>query len=504
MKTILKYIFAAIISISIIACSDDFFDIDNNGVATADDLADLAEKNPDAILQIVQPLLVGTYGYMTEYSGASHYGFGWLAIGHHGDVMNDDLALHTQGNGMFTYDYQLDYWGEEYVKSYYLWNFCYTLVANANDIISKIDPATSSPDLKAILGQAFAIRALGHAYVAQLFQQTYIGNEDAPGAPILLTSAEEGANGGRAPLRDMYAQVEKDFKAAINLLEGWQRPNKNKIYIDKQVAAGLYARICLVTNNWDDAITYARIARQGYSVFTPTELLDDGFNNIGSKEWMWGGDITGETTTMFASFFSFVCSFDAGYGGAVGCYRKMDKKLYDAMSATDVRRQQFKVGNNVSSVPGTSGFPDYTNIKFKRVEGWLADYVYMRVSEMILTEAEALARKGSEGEAATVLRELLSNRDPSWNKGSVTGEEVYQQRRIELWAEGFSLFDHLRLKKGIDRSYTGSNHYAPVQYKISAGSWYFLFQIPLREIQNNSEISESDQNPAPTGTKFES
>ncbi|MDR2362528.1 MAG: RagB/SusD family nutrient uptake outer membrane protein [Prevotellaceae bacterium] len=503
MKTIVKYIFAAILSISVIACSDDFFDIENNGVVTDDDLTDLAAKNPDAILQIVQPLQVGIYSYMIQYntqgsSSSQHADFGWLGIGHLGDVMNDDLALHTQGNGWFTFDYQLDYWGEQYVRPFFYWNFCYTLIARANDIIAKIDPETPSADLKAILGQSLAIRALGHAYAAQMFQQTYIGNEDAPGVPILLTSAEEGTNLGRAPLRDVYAQVEKDFKAAVTILEGWQRPNK--VYIDKQVAAGLYARICLVTNNWDDAITYARIAQQGYSVFTTTELLADGFNNINSKEWIWGGDITGETTTMFASFFSFVCSFEAGYGGAVGCYRKMDKKLYDAMSATDVRRQQFKVGNNV---PDASNFPDYTNVKFKKVDGWLADYVFMRVSEMILTEAEALARKGQETEAATVLRALMTNRDPSWNKNTVTGEEVYQQRRVELWAEGFSLFDHLRLKKGIDRSYAGSNHYAPVQYKISAGSWYFLYQIPLRELQNNSNIDPSEQNPAPTGTKFE-
>jgi hypothetical protein len=503
MKTITKYIFAAILSISLVACSEDFFDIENNGVATADDLADLAAKDPDAILDIVQPLQVGIYSYMTQFntqgSGGSHNDFGWMGIAHLGDVMNDDLALHTQGSGWFTFDYQLDYWAEQYARCFFYWNFCYTLISRANDIISKIDPETPSVELKAILGQSLAIRALGHAYAAQMFQQTYVGNEDALGVPILLTNSEEGTNTGRAPLRDVYAQVEKDFKAAVDFLDGWTRPNK--VYIDKNVAAGLYARICLVTNNWDDAVTYARIAREGYSVFTTTELLADGFNNISSKEWIWGADITGETTTMYASFFSFVCSFDAGYGGAVGCYRKMDKKLYDAMSSTDVRRQQFKVGNNVSSVPEASAFPDYANIKFRKVDGWLADYVFMRVSEMILTEAEALARNGNETQAATVLRELMINRDPSWNASSVTGEQVYQQRRVELWAEGFSLFDHLRLKKGIDRSYTGSNHYSPVQYKISAGSWYFLFQIPLRELDNNPAITE--QNPAPTETKFE-
>jgi hypothetical protein len=147
--------------------------------------------------------------------------------------------------------------------------------------------------------------------------------------------------------------------------------------------------------------------------------------------------------------------------------------------------------------------PDYTNLKFKKVDNWLADYVYMRVSEMILTEAEALARSGKGSEAATVLATLMRNRDPNWNMTSVTGEDVYQQRRVELWGEGFALFDHLRLNKGIDRAYPESNHLASARYKINTGSWYFLYQIPLRELDNSADINEEDQNPAPTESKFQ-
>lgn len=126
----------------------------------------------------------------------------------------------------------------------------------------------------------------------------------------------------------------------------------------------------------------------------------------------------------------------------------------------------------------------------------------MRVSEMILTEAEALAHKGDYTGAAQVLKELMSQRDPSWKANSVTADDVYQQRRLELWGEGFSLFDHLRLKKGIDRNYEGSNHLSSARYTIDAGSWYFLYQLPLRELDNSDAIDASEQNPAPTESKF--
>lgn len=77
----------------------------------------------------------------------------------------------------------------------------------------------------------------------------------------------------------------------------------------------------------------------------------------------------------------------------------------------------------------------------------MADNVFMRVSEMYLTEAEALAHLNKGTEAAIVLKDLMVNRDPSWNKASVTVDDVYTQRRTELWGEGFALYDHLRLKK---------------------------------------------------------
>ncbi|MDR0834779.1 MAG: RagB/SusD family nutrient uptake outer membrane protein [Candidatus Symbiothrix sp.] len=502
MKTINKLLIV-LLGFSLFSCSEDFFDIENTSVVTADEL----NSSPEKLLSVVEPLQVGIYSYMTQYntqgsSSTRHEDFGWMGIAHLGDVMNDDLAFHTRGSGWFTYDYELDYWGAQYVRPFFYWNFCYTVVAKANDIISKIALDTENPELRAILGQSFALRALGHFYAAQMYQQTYIGNEDAKGVPVIITSGEGESDASRGTLKSVYAQIRSDFEKSIDYLDGWERPSK--VYINKNVAAGLYSRALLVLNDWDNAAKYAHIAREGFPVLTISELATEGFNNINSKEWLWGADITGETTTMFASFFSFVCSYDAGYGGQVGQYRKIDAKLYSQMSVSDARRKQFKVaasGNNYTSYE--AALPDYTNLKFKAVPNWEADYVFMRTSELVLTEAEALARSGKGSEAANVLKELMQNRDPSWSASTVTGEDVYQQRRIELWAEGFSLFDHLRLKKGIDRAYAGSNHLSSAKYKIPAGSWYFLFQLPLRELDNNSAMSKDDQNPAPTESKFQ-
>lgn len=172
--------------------------------------------------------------------------------------------------------------------------------------------------------------------------------------------------------------------------------------------------------------------------------------------------------------------------------------MFSNFSETDARRKQFaNPGEKVVITydTGDRQVPDYTNLKFKKVAGWEADYVFMRLSEAYLTEAEALAHLNKNGEAASVLKELMVNRDPSWNKTSVTVDEVYTQRRLELWGEGFSFFDHLRLKKDIIRNYEGSNHWVGGRLDFKAGDWTLLYQIPRPEFQENDQMDESEQNP---------
>ena len=73
-------------------------------------------------------------------------------------------------------------------------------------------------------------------------------------------------------------------------------------------------------------------------------------------------------------------------------------------------------------------------------------------------------------------------------------DEIWMQRRVELWGEGFALFDILRLKKPIERK--GTNYEAIVQYNLEPESQIMIYRIPLGEIESNEGISETDNNPA--------
>lgn len=71
-------------------------------------------------------------------------------------------------------------------------------------------------------------------------------------------------------------------------------------------------------------------------------------------------------------------------------------------------------------------------------------------------------------------------------------DAVWFQRRIELWGEGFSFTDLLRLKKPLDR--TASNYGASVRFKLDPESQIFLYLIPEDE-ENHNEALVGNNNP---------
>jgi len=485
---VLKYIAASLVAlVGFNSCSSDYLDTEYTTYLGEKEAAAAAASNPDVFLN-------GIWSQMVAYEG-EHDRYGYLSWLMFLQVMGEDMA-HENGQTYYNFDYQMDYREEQWVRTRLIWQGFYSLIDKANAIISLYPEGGANVNEKGLLGQAFAIRGMAYTYLIQVYQD-YL-NEDgtfkteAPGVPVYFNSAdgksaeEIAAAKGRNTVGFVLEQAGMDLEKAVELLSaGYERPSKN--YIDFSVASGLLARYYLLTQQWDKAAKAANDARQGYSIMG-NEDLHAGFNDISNGEWMWGFKHTTETQTSYASFFSWMDSKGSGYGGLWGAVT-IDKKLYDQIADTDYRKSLF-VGPK-----GEGKLAAYANLKFIGKASWLSDYLYMRASEMVLIEAEAYAHQNQGNKAAEVLKELMKNRQPDWNKSSVTVEDVYLQRRIELWGEGFTYFDLKRLNKGIDRSYEGNNYPAGWKLTVPAHDVRWTYQIPLTEIQENFNISEDEQNP---------
>lgn len=493
---IFKYIGIGLLTVAgLTSCSSDYLDTKYTETLDSDATADAAGRNPAGFTN-------GIWSWMSTAgtTSSSHDDFSYMSVLWSTQLMTEDVAM--QGSNWGLFDQQIDNRLENYRRTNVDWTVFYTLVAKANEIIGLYPDGATSDEAKGLLGQAYAIRGMAYTYLIQLYQayENTDGtiNNDAPGVPIIYTAAdgksadEMTAAKGRNTVKAVFDAIESDLTKSVELLDGYERASKNDI--DQSVAYGLLARYYLLSQQYDKAATAAASARKGYTIMGESDLKG-GFMDVENAEWMWGFDQTAETQTTYASYFSMMSTSAPGYAGLGQNTPCIDAKLYGQISDDDYRKADWfngPSGNPDASNPGAK-FP-YANTKFGWKAGWLMDYLYMRASEMVLIQAEALAHQNKETEAATVLKELMSKRQPSWNRTSVTVEDVYLQRRIELWGEGFSYFDLKRLNKGIDRTYSGNNYQAAYAIAVPAGDKRWTYQIPQKEMQENQQLTKDDQN----------
>ena len=89
---------------------------------------------------------------------------------------------------------------------------------------------------------------------------------------------------------------------------------------------------------------------------------------------------------------------------------------YETMAETDLRRAWWDPTGE-ASVPSSSYAKNaYQNRKFtaRSTADAVGDVAFMRLAEMYLTQAEALARAGKDSEAQAVFTKFQITRDPSY------------------------------------------------------------------------------------------
>ena len=296
------------------------------------------------------------------------------------------------------------------------------------------------------------------------------------------------------------------------------------------MAYGLRARANLLMNNWEGAAKDAAKAQLGFRPLSLEEVGKPGFTTANSDSWMWANVIDEDNDvvkTGIVNWPSHLCSFTGnGYTTATGTYRRINQPLWEEIPATDIRKQWWAderlsttLANDImlntsagpTPAPIALGWQPYTNAKFHAYNNEVmnttnaSDWPIMRVEEMIFIEAEALAMSGDLGRAKQVLTDfIVANRDPEYvSKASSSQEfqdEVWMHRRVELWGEGFALFDILRLKKPLIRAVKRNGEWVSTydstcQFNLEPEADNLIFLIPEKEIEGNIELSPADNNP---------
>lgn len=504
-------------------------DIDNQEPAGGNLTADQSKETNDEIPSRTSAAFAGMFSYLGAPDGvlkadrADDFGFIMAALSL--DLEGADMTSSNNGYNWFSTASELSNRNPDYANPLIRYMVAYTTIGNANSVIDAIDPETTNPDLINQLAQSHAMRAFAYLSIAPYFQRGYSVAADSLCIP-LLKSGTDYSNNPRATVKEVYQEILDNLNYAIEHLEGADRGG-DKTRIDQNVAYGLRARAHLNMGMYAEAAADAEKAMVGYQPATREEMSTPAFCNLNEHNWMWGINITAEMTANYlyqtsSSWFSAFCG--DGYGPACVCVPRINVLLYNKISSSDVRKNWWIDENchsdnwtNLTWDAGDEGkatgdeiakftienmkepFLPYTNIKFGMKSGIGSatndnDWPLMRVEEMILIQAEGLAKSGQEGRAKQVLENFVKTyRDPNYSvndRGLTLENEIWFQRRVELWGEGFFMNDARRLKKNIVRFHDGKPTNVPdaFTFNIDINDPWLNMRFPTRETNSNAAI----------------
>jgi hypothetical protein len=516
-----KYIiiFISILGLITTSCGSDFLEthstqgVDEGNIFTSTDNANVA--------------LEGVLKLMYVRGSAQNYsGYETMLI--MSEMMGDDVVFSAVGSTSY---YKTSYqWSLHRTITSAMMNYCYLyhykIIANVNLIIANIDEAAGSQSERdRIKGEALVLRAAHYFNLVRMWAKRYNYESEKEneqlGVPLILDLETSETPQPRASVEAVYEAICEDLTDAIKLLEV-EKTRVNKIHPNQSVAHGLLSRVALTMGHWEEAAVHARAARISEYKLNPTIYTEKPgrFHDQVNSEWMWGIKRIAAENDGFYTFHTFMGNTDA-------IVTRQSPKciynwLYHKMSNGDVRKGCFAatkaIANNPDlftrptfdpEKPTANEVPAYFNNKFmapSRNDPQI-DCPYMRVAEMYLNEAEALARLNRNSEAQQVLFELTNFRDPSYVKSTKTGgellEEVLLQRRFELWGEGHRWFDLKRMNLPLNRALEATlpngkieatNHASSTAQvlEVPAGDkrWEFLFSD--NELDNNPNIVQND------------
>ena len=402
------------------------------------------------------------------------------------------------------------------------------MIALANKFIALADPASTNEATIYGLAQIRAMRAWCYMLLANNYQFPYLMAQDQPCVPLVTENTDDPNNTPRATVAEVYDLVLSDLNFAVEKLDGFVRTSKAQI--DVKVAHGLRARANLEMGNWEAAFNDAYAAANGFEPASIAEVSKPAFCDISEHNWIWGFDMTpGMPTTtggngLYATTSSWLRSFSGhAYATSLQVYCCINKLLWDKIPDTDVRKGWWVDENLASPLLDGLTWPDlgevataddggstkllylpYTNVKFacNPIATMLneEDMPLMRVEEMILIMAEAKAHTDQATAAAILNAFVQTYRDPSYagsNRNLL--DEIWFQRRVELWGEGFGIPDVKRLGKPVVR-FHDQNTNVPYKYRfnIPANDPLLLMPFPSNALQNNTALEDNPAATVPT------
>lgn len=282
-------------------------------------------------------------------SSRSVYARNWFQMNEfRGD--NIFIAGVTSDPFMKSYEYS-DAQTEETVR--YFWYVSYSILNILNTNIGVGVEGRSQKD-DHILGENYFLRALVYLNLCDIYARPYSQGADNP-AVILRTEKPLTGEVKRATLGEVYDQIEKDLKKAIQLMGNYRR-SSNASWAWKGSAQGLLSRLYLNMGKNQDVINTVNEMLSGK---TPTDVLDPDLATYftrtqTSQETLWCiGYLSTESpgTSSVASMYLTDPASGAGWGEIYPSDPMYE--LFTRYADSDIRWKDFHLYQAIPS-PGVT------------------------------------------------------------------------------------------------------------------------------------------------------
>ncbi|UOQ79151.1 RagB/SusD family nutrient uptake outer membrane protein [Hymenobacter sp. 5516J-16] len=423
-----------------------------------------------------------------------------------------------------------------------MWSTLYAVINQANVTIEGVKSAGTRGVLAADVaaayeGEARFLRALAYHELLQHFARPYAdGAGNKPGVPYrdfainTIENITRAKTQGRNTVGEVYTKILEDLTFAETNLPV-NRTGTNKVTrATKGAAIALKQRVYLHQGNWASAVTEGNKLISAAAPFTSAV---GSYTLAGSP----ANAFPGGTTTTNENIFSIENSSDdnPGVNGALptmfgspntpaqtppGIQGRgliaISPVLFNApfWTCSDARRTQLLQATSTR----------YFSFKYKDARTNTDFAPIIRYAEVLLNQAEAISRLGTDPARALTLLNAVRNRAVSGTDqfsaangnvpaGDALTQAILNERRIEFVAEGFRWDDIHRLAvdpkfstSGIPRK-AGSAQAVIANYNcttrptvagtiasIPYSDFRFLWPIPAVELANNPTL-QSQQNP---------
>ena len=433
------------------------------------------------------------YGHLNSQSfdtfgGVYHSSF-WVTIGLASDEMLNNQAGQTSLDQLSTFTH-----GPDNGTIYDVWKQHYKAISLANIAVERIPSIVMDETLKArLLNEAKFLRALMYFDLVRMFGRI----------PLLLNEVES-VTPEVAAVEDVYAQIIRDLTDAENLpteqAEGRGRATQG-------AAKALLAKVYLTQKNYDKTLEKTQeVMDLGlYSLWDDFRDIYK-IQNRGLKEAIFSvgfGDAGGQITFWEVSQFHVrllpSALVNAGVTTNTLGWQIPTPALAAAYESEDERGPATVFNSFNETVAGTDYNVPFDKYYFRKywdvttpgefqAKESNQDFPLLRYADVLLMHAEALSESGQTSLAHDYLN-MIRIRAGLDDLSGLTSEQfrdaVLLERKLEFAAEGHRWFDLVRMGKL-------ENIVPFAKPGVTPQARHYLFPIPLRERQLNSNLPQND------------